>query len=207
MTAYRDFIKDFPSRCYDILKNMDKWSKFCDREVTLSISIACSGFVIPFDRLNPDAHVPHPSNDRNTYINASKKIDELMGTNFIGSELHQSTTTKWKFGKVNKKNIKMFPERIDSFKPKPISNEKTTRSILKIIRNSLAHGNIYTKGNPIELLIFLTGRYDNAWNLIKYEFVSMPPYEFVNFLTLWFEFLKENKLSIHKNISRPSNAA
>lgn len=101
----------------------------------------------------------------------------------------------------------------------PLSSNCRTDKILRHIRNSLAHGNIYTIGDPIEHLILLqrdsepnegtfAARFDDDGGFIrkitlektepaengmpenKYSLLSVSACQFKSFLDKWFDFLK-----------------
>src|SRR5215469_18571837 len=54
MTAYRNFVEDFPRRCRDILKVAGKPALSRGREVTLNLVIASAGLLVPYERVKPD---------------------------------------------------------------------------------------------------------------------------------------------------------
>lgn len=57
------------------------------------------------------------------------------------------------------------------------------------IRNALAHGNIFTRGNPeIEQIILLSER---AVGTNKFNFLAVAPADFRLFLKNWLEFLRD----------------
>jgi len=195
MTAYKNFVQDFPNRCLDILKMAKSQAKMKDREVTLSLVIASAGFVIPFERLRPPGELEHPSGDREKYKKNSENLSKLMGTKFVGSALHPSSRTNWLAGKLKK--IEGAPDSWPELTEKKLmSNEKTVGNVLKSIRNALAHGNIYTKGNPIESIIFVGVNTNKQKTIITgYTYISIKPTEFVDFLTKWFTYINDEELS------------
>jgi hypothetical protein len=74
-------------------------------------------------------------------------------------------------------------------KSRPISKDKTVRAVLNIIRDALAHGNIWTRRDPIETIIFVKSITDADSAARKFSFVSVAPDEFRNLLEKWFDFL------------------
>lgn len=63
-----------------------------------------------------------------------------------------ATGSTWLFGKVS--SLRGEPDHWEGFsKAKPAGN-KQTRTILRTVRNALAHGNIWTRENPIRELVF-----------------------------------------------------
>ena len=53
MTAYKNFVQDFPTRCCDMLKDYEREALLSGREVTLTLAMAASGLIVPFERLRP----------------------------------------------------------------------------------------------------------------------------------------------------------
>jgi hypothetical protein len=58
-----------------------------------------------------------------------------------------------------------------------------------VIRNALAHSNIWTLRDPIEAIIFVKSVKDDDKVIPKFSFVSVAPDEFRNLLEKWFDFL------------------
>ncbi len=191
MTAYKDFVKDFPNRCHQIFDLAQKGSNL---EVTVSLVIACAGFVIPFERLRPPGQIPHPSNDRENHPEASKNLLKLLNSKFIISDLNPNKDN-WHAG--NLASISGDPDSWSEIdRPKQVTKDKTVGNILKCIRNALAHGNLYTKGDPIESIIFISSNMDSQNKTVKnYSYVCVSPSEFSKFLRNWFNFLAKNEVS------------
>jgi hypothetical protein len=61
MSEYKDFVRDFPLRCHDLLKKFEPGAKLRDREVMLLLAVASAGLVVPYEGLRPER--PHPSGD------------------------------------------------------------------------------------------------------------------------------------------------
>lgn len=195
LTAYKNFVQDFPNRCMDLLNLAEKQARAQDREVTLVLLVASAGFVIPFERLRPPGKLDHPIGDRERYPEYSEKLKQLMDSKFRGSELHPEQDTLWKAG-----NLKCIQGDPDSWpelnKNKTLSSEKTTSNVLKGIRNALAHGNIFTTGNPISSIIFVSvNTNDEGDQITGYSFIKTSPEAFLSFLKAWFTFVKQQKLS------------
>jgi hypothetical protein len=195
MSAYKNFTGDFPSRCLEILDQQKSWAKFKGRDVTLLLMVASAAFLIPFERLKPTSYrYPHPSGDNEKFAELSEDLKDLMTSNFIESRLSPNKETTWKF----KANVPSVSGDLDDWFPKlsmkPISRNKTVSPILKVIRNALAHGNVFTTGNPIETLIFVTTREVNTNQTVKFEVLSVGPEDFSNFIREWVCFLRESQI-------------
>ena len=68
-----------------------------------------------------------------------------------------------------------------------MSKDKLARSVLAHLRNALAHGNIFTHGDPIDLLIFLSRPSEES---PTYAMLAVTPLDFRTFLRNWFSFVK-----------------
>ncbi len=225
MTAYKNFIKDFPERCRDILERYESDALSGGREVTLTLAMAASGFVVPYERLRhkrlrpqegeppyPDAAsgfvVPYerlrhkrlrpqegePPYPDGIYEQAASQFDDLLKEKFLGSPLWKEEGSSWSFGKLKSAagGPDSWPELQDPRK-KPLGPCKKVSSILKHLRNALAHGNIFTfpKDDPdkdepdIKLIIFLSQPYMKS---PEFNFLCVSPQDFQKFLKNWFVF-------------------
>lgn len=203
MTAYKDFHQDFPTRCLSLLRMAEEKAHGRNLEVTLIIMVASAGLVIPFERLRP-RKIQHPIGDREKYSDASSKLDELLTDQFFSSQLQRGTNI-WEGGRV--KSIDTLPDEWPEMKnTKEISKEKTVGGVIKIIRNALAHGNIFTHGDPIiSRLIFAEKHENNRGEIKDFPYVSVTPDDFTIFIKSWFNFLQREKISsaeAYESISR-----
>ena len=82
---------------------------------------------------------------------------------------------------------------------RPISKDKTVGAILGVIRDALAHGNVWTRGDRIKEIIFVKSVTDSCEIVSKFSFVSVAPDEFRNLVENWFDFLIE--LHIPQNVA------
>lgn len=187
MSAYENFIQDFPNRCNDLLQECEKKARFIGREVTLMICIASAGFTIPFERIRQK----HPSENNCRYSEAAKRINELLKKNFLESRLAKGSKGSWHRGPLasHSGSPDNWPE-IGS--PDKIKNNEKVKEILFHLRNALAHGNIYTIGRRIETIIFLS---ETDYKSGKFNYITVTPDDFCNFLRNWFEFLNDFTLS------------
>jgi hypothetical protein len=179
MTAYRNFVEDFPSRCRDILNIAGKPALSRGREVTLTLMVASVGLIVPYERLGD-----HPSGDRTKFAEAAKKLNKLLDEPFLSSVLCNKTSSTWHNGKVI--SVTGHPESWEGLrKRRPFSADKKVGTTLKLLRNALAHGNIFTfEGirNVIEAVIFIRKNFNNDGEIYDYSFIYVAPQEFRNFL-------------------------
>ena len=192
MTAYKNFIKDFPRRCSKILDRYESDALSGGREVTLTLAMAASGFVVPYERLRPqEGELPYP--DRGIYKQAASQFDALLKEKFLGSCLWKEEVSSWSFGKLSR--VDGDPGNWSELqKRKSFGPYKKVGSTLTHLRNALAHGNIFTfpkddpdKDDPdIELIIFLSRPYVKS---PKFNFLCVSPQDFQKFLRNWFVFI------------------
>jgi hypothetical protein len=185
MTAYRDFIHDYPSRCRRLLDEHFKNAQRNDLEVTLLLSVASSGLIVPYARLSEDAH---PARDADRFAEAKTNLDELLDDDFLDSKLWDTTDPKsWRFGEL--RDLSGDPDAWHLDELKPVSGRKKARSIVKVLRNALAHGNVFTRGRPhIDRLVFLSRRcQDNPER--GYNCVVVSPADLKRFVLNWLETL------------------
>lgn len=192
MSNFTDFVSDFPARCSDLLSTHEMEAVLQGREVTLMLALAASGFNIPFERLRPTATEDpvHPSGDRSKFPQARARLDALLGDDsfFIGSSLWGEGPKSWLAGKVQGSTDDPDSWPNLAFKPKRMTDKKTVKAVLSIIRNALAHGNIYTRGSDsaIEQLVFIS----RPIGAREYNFIAVSPHDFRAFLFRWFDYLK-----------------
>lgn len=186
MSEYKNFIQDFPTRCGEILESYQKRATFQGREVTLMLSIASAGFLVPFERIKAS----HPSGDAFRYSNISTEIKALFKTKFNESKLSDGISGAWWYGKLASHSGMPddWPEMKDL---RPVSNKEKTREILHHLRNALAHGNIFTMGKKIKKIIFLSTKEKDS---PQFYYLAVTPNDFSTFLTNWFGFLDNLQL-------------
>ncbi len=199
MSAYKNYVQDFPRRCQDILKMASSKARFMDREVTLSLMVASAAFVIPFERLNN-----HPFDDKNRYPEAAEELKKLLKKPFLEflnlSIENESSNPSWHYGKLP--DLKGGPDTWGrNCENSPIKESEKTNNVIRIIRNALAHGNIYTFHNPIKSIIFIQRNpdEDNYKNTKDYSFVLVTPESFLKFLESWFKFINNLDLDLDYN--------
>jgi hypothetical protein len=158
-------------------------AKNMGREVTLLIAVASAGFVVPYERMGL-GNTKHPSGDQKTFASTLTALSELFQKPFASTPLCGDRSS-WLRGEI--KDLSRLPDEWD--KSKNVGNIKTQR-ILKILRRGLAHGNIWTRGNPIDALVLAGEVRDSTGLVIKYEFLQMPPSQFKTMLNSWFDFLQ-----------------
>jgi len=194
MSEYTNFVRDFPARCREVLKMAEGPARLRGREVTLLLMAAASAFIVPFERLKPDEEPhasPHPSGDRERFPEMAEAVSNLLNKPFLASELWQNQNAEsWRVGELA--SIAGTPDDWPALKnAKPVSSQKKVRSLLKIIRNALAHGNLFTKGgSPVSEVIFVSTQRDKDGNILGYSFLQVSPSDFQQLLIRWIDFLE-----------------
>lgn len=170
MSEYSNFVTDFPARCGKLLEELRLPSTALGLEVTLLLALASVGFSIPYERLRENPEWRHPSNDRQRFREAAEAFDRLCETPFLGSRLWPSRGAgTWKKGRV--RDVFAGPEGWAGLQDaKEIAPDVLSRTVLGILRNGLAHGNVLTRGNPIKEVILLSRHEGPA-----FRFLSVSP--------------------------------
>jgi hypothetical protein len=185
MTIYTDFIKDFPARCGEVLGLAYDSAKDNDREVTLLIMTATAAFLLPFERLRGGMLVEHQARDRERFPKLAKHLDSALGKHFLKSPFYDAHSGPWSMGTARSMNPAF------DLVLAPLPSKTAAGEILALIRNALAHGNLWTRpngnGSQIDGLVF--------WSEDKkipgqYKYVCTSPNGFHGLLVKWLGFLK-----------------
>lgn len=198
MTNFANFIQHFPSRCKTVLELMNSDQRFEEYDVTVLLMAAATGLIVPHERLKPDTtgenDLKKITKDQKIFKEAAESYQKLCEEHF------QSSSSLWRDedpGEWYSGNVKGYYHDLDSWPrgkiDQPMSYNKTVGRVIKIIRNGLAHGNIYTTGREISLIVFVAWDY-NAKGL---DFVASNPETFKRFLNSWFDCLSRFKLPDH----------
>jgi hypothetical protein len=198
MSAYKNFVSDFPARCAELLEDFERPARLRKREVTLMLCVAMPSIVVPLERLKEPGSTPkgedigHPSRDWERFDQAKSSLDRLFEKPFRGSPLWpDSASTSWFFDELS--DVSNGPDSWPELgTPKPLGPDRKAKAVLLHIRHALAHGNIFIRGNPeIEQIILLSKR---AGGTDKFNFLAVGPADFRRFLKNWLEFLRELEL-------------
>ena len=200
MSEYRDFFQDFPSRSVDLLNSFYENASNIDREVTLSIAMSYGALLFPFERLRTTSKTPHPTNDCSNNAKHAENFKNQMEKRFCDFRPRNPFVSwDWYYGKqmVDLGDVKRAANEATKML---ISKEKKVSSIIKLIRNSLAHSNILTFESPIEWIVFYSCKPPREDEQVIYpieiEFLRTSPILFKNFLIDWVQFLQINPLSL-----------
>ena len=191
MTAYANLVQDFPGRCLKLLNTLDTSSRCLGLEVTMMLSIASSGLIVPMERLGPN----HPSSDKDAFPGASTAINSLLSMRFVKSPLVLNGGASWKYGQSD---LGAWGTEPDGWSRVSMDSQDV-RQILSVIRNALAHGNIYSKSvgadKQIGEIVFASKKTNRSYlgcGCVKYEEVGMQhvtttPAAFSHLLRTWLQ--------------------
>ncbi len=197
MSMYEDFVRDYPARCIDVLEKFYEQAIVEDREVTLLLMATAGGFVMPYERLRegqPNStegqSIEQPELDRVTHKEKMKRLKDELNRSIKNSTILGDTISKWRYGVPGEKhdidNVLSIAESA-----KPIHKEKFVSTAIKIIRHSIAHGNVLVIRSPrgqIQDLVFVSR--DGNKDVISVHLIVLTPGELREFLLHWFKLLE-----------------
>ena len=190
MAQYENYLDDLAERCICILQDFWPEAEKQKKEVTLLLMVATSAFVIPRERTlsgHSDSDAAFFEED----LSGSKKRE--LDTTWSKSSLFKDTGA-WKY-----EFTKEFGEGPSSWPAADMNAEKKNVSeVLAIIRNALAHGNLYTVGDPIRFLRLYSGKREKKCEKCKqpvgppsgYRYLDIPVCGFKQFLFNWLDLLR-----------------
>jgi hypothetical protein len=189
MTAFRNFVSDFPERCGELLDQFDIGTRLVRREVTFLLCIATSAIAVPYERLRPRTkNWEHPLRDREQYLEAAGKFEEMLNSPFLGSRLWAAPVGSWCYGPL--RSVDGEPDSwMELLEPFPLSTDTTVDSVVRHLRNALTHGNIFTTGQPdIDRLVLLS---KPDVRQPDYNYLIVSPSDLRGFLVKWVRVLTE----------------
>lgn len=192
MSEYSSYVSDFPARCAEILEEFQFPAKRLGRDVTLLISITSAGLIFPHERLRLGGSTPHPSGDRDRYSDAARQYKRLLRKFFLSSPLwSDGEISSWRKGKVL--DVRSGgPDTWEELRSaKPVGSDVRVETMLSILRNALAHGNVFTQGRLIHNIVLLSESKDPA-----FRFISVSPRDLRKFMMKYFRFLET--LNLHR---------
>ena len=193
MSEYQDFVADFPARCRDVLRLASEKAEAQDREVTLLLVVASASLIVPFERLRGGMRTEHPAYDRINHPDVAARLEKLLNRKFLNSVLWNLEPGTWEWSQLVLK-----PGGPDAWNElstvTPMPPRLPVQQLLAIVRNGLAHGSVFTTGNPISSLIFVSERRKDQ-EVLGHQYVRCSPADFGKFLDRWFDFLQRNRVS------------
>lgn len=208
MSAYRDYIRDFPKRCIRLL-DFELDAKKRELEVTLLLAIAVQAIVMPLERLEIlNERLEHPSGDAEKFRLARNKLRELLNETcrrspfFYGAN-GQFDASAWTFKQCDQDGVMS-----NHIRPLGSIENEFCDTIFRVLRNAFAHGNLQTRsdpetaGNPIVGLVFVS-LIDPSKPHYGYWRLECAPATFRRFLKSWVRHLGELEL-MPQEIAEPA---
>jgi hypothetical protein len=195
MSNYVDFERDFPSRCYKVLDEFRFDAESSGHEVTLLLAMSASMICLVADRIGLGAELEE--NIRPTPFEKSAVSDRwrrfeaaLASPSSSTQPLEVRTDTQFSTG------VLMSRTRDPHEWPwRPLPADLTNRRLYSVLRNSFAHGNVWTeagKSGVIGSLVFAS-KLDAKQNEEKpYEAVRMTPTTLQSLMQWWIETVCES---------------
>ncbi len=216
MAEYENLTHDLPGRCLQALEAFLPVAQIRNLDVTCILMVATTGFTIPYEvLLKRDANDPSLALLRDA-PDASVRLCDALSAPFVKSEFwpsgefslpasaskayfesrrcSQASHHVWRKGRVTWHESGNHPHMWKQWRTGILEDDVAASTVLAVIRNALAHGNIRTVGDPVEDIVFLSAK--KATDLKQgYRYVSMHPCDLLGVLLRWFDFLKEHRIS------------
>lgn len=203
MTDYRDIYCDLPSRVHEVWQRTQAAEANAseDRSVTAMLMAAAAGLAMPFENLkdvgvgNGEKWKDHPAfqtSDQSKYTKALKACD-LFLKQAIGTCPGLQNAILLHCREL--KNIRDAAESGQGDASFNVAKHKV-RFALKILRNALAHNNIFgvrdDQGQIEKLTFFSQSNWCSSCNRTDgWDVLAMPVASFEAFLLDWFKLLKD----------------
>lgn len=175
-----------------------------DLDVTQLLLVASSGFVIPRERLKDRNNTLEPD-----YRPKRRKSGEIIAnhpdvTAFLelAKTIHQELkqplkqSSFWVLIHPSAQYQKLWrPSGVELSAAGDVADDMTTQDFFDILRNGLAHGNIFVKGDPDCEIASLTFGQSVIRDSNDYEFVTLSVQDFRKLLLAWFALLLDEELA------------
>lgn len=192
MSVYKNFVQDFPERCMRLLKRNEKMHS--DLEITQLFMIASCVLIIPYERLKDRNNSLEPE-----YKKKTRKGGEIVANHpdvrefyNLASSIHEELKSLlregnfWKLIQFSAKYDTIErPSGIELSAKYPIPTDMTTEKFFNILRNGLAHGNIFVEGNDDRNIVKLTFGQSRIHDSDDYEFITLSVGDFRQLLMGW----------------------
>jgi len=217
MSSYVDIYNDYPLRCAKLWEDFNASAEAKNLEVTFMLMCAAGGFVTPYEHLRMQkgqakelrGHPAYHNFDDVKFQRSAKSMDDVLSPAASSSTLFQDICLENCFYS-RCEGIELIRDLAESRNPNNYSIQtQKTRNLVRVLRNALAHNNIYAfaKGRASEIseLTFFSEFFDRKQIKCEqcerkfdepklkpytYEVLSMPIQEFHAFLNSWFQLLR-----------------
>lgn len=183
------FVTEYPKRCSELLEMLERQARDKQLVGSFALLVASAAFTIPFGRMTEENHpLGKPEQGLSSAIRELKKCPFLDAPFWNGIKLDFFRYARI----VNDPEVAGRWQDADHRHP-IFSNEiKDGDTILRTIRNALAHGNIVyldkkgheTPGNRLQYLAFLS-KHDNN----SYRVAIFSEEDFLNFVKAWIKWV------------------
>jgi hypothetical protein len=186
------FVTEYPERCGRLLAMLEPQAREHDLVGSFGLLVASAAFTIPFARMT---EADHPLGRPES--NLSRAIKRLKGRCFLEAPFWNGDTPRF-FRYARIVNDPEYPGAWrDEAGNHPIQSAqvKDGNTVLRTIRNALAHGNVVyldesgreSPGNQLRYLAFLSEHDDGQ----SYRVAIFGEEDFLIFLKAWIAWLKE----------------
>jgi hypothetical protein len=205
---------EYPQRCLDLIKALEPIARRRALMGSFSLLTAAAVFIIPYER-SKDKHPLHkPTRD----VDLFTELKALESKLFIDAPFWNGRppSSDWRFSRIMR-NVNDAERWVDKEKLHPLgANAKNSLKdrkadlVLRVIRNSLAHGNIVylndkgfeQRDTKLQFLGFLSRYEESEEDRAKsetYRLVTTTEDEFLRFVKCWAKwvskFRDDNQLS------------
>jgi hypothetical protein len=167
MTAYSDWIQDFPSRARDLLDWYKEDAGENNREVTLLLCVGGLLLSAPYERLRNRGKVEHSQGDRKDWLIGD--FDGTMELSFNDVMTRWNLHSEcWQYGNVRDSDHPASPDDWKNDQGRSLNDDSAWAppqdlkldTVITTMRNALAHGQVitYSSNSQISKLIFLSER-------------------------------------------------
>ena len=202
MTAYRDIYCDLPSRVHEVWQRTQaaEANDAEDRSVTAMLMAAAAGLAMPFENLkdmgigNGEKWKDHPAfqaSDQPKYKKALKACDLFLKQSIGACPGFEKAVL------LQCRELKDIRDAAESGQGEASLNvaKHNLRFALKILRNALAHNNIFgirnDQGHIEKLTFFSQSNWCSGCNRMDgWDILVIHVASFETFLSKWFELLK-----------------
>ena len=180
------FVTESPERCGQLLDMLEPQARQADLVGSFALLVASAAFTIPFGRMTEMNHpLGRPERDLSRAIRGLRRYPFLKAPFWSGSP-----PTDFRYAR-----IVSDPERAEDWRdaagihPLKSTEENNSNTVLSVIRNALAHGNVVyldesgheTPGNRLHFIGFLSRHEDNR----SHRVVIFGEEDFLLFLKAW----------------------
>lgn len=195
MSDYVDFEREFPSRCYKVLDEFRFDAKSSGHEVTLLLAMSASMICLVADRIGLGAD--REEKIRSTPFKKSdvkdrwRRFEDALASPSSGTQpLEVLTNTQFSTGVLMSRTRDPH-----EWSWRPLPADITNRRLYSMLRNSFAHGNVWTqagKSREITRLVFASKLDAKDGEEKPYEAVRMDPTTLQSLMRWWIETVCES---------------